>query len=283
MKAVIPAAGLGSRFLPATKAQPKEMLLVCARPAIQYVVEEALAGSADEVVIVNSRDKKSIEEHFSPAPELEAELRSRGKDAYADLVAHAGSLPVSYVYQDEALGLGHAVRCAASKTGSDAFYVLLGDVLVPQNDILPRMLEVHEAHRGASVIAVFPVPDDQVNRFGVIDGTQVDTDTWKIKRLVEKPPLEEAPSNLAIFGRYLLSPKVMELLGQAKPGVGGEIQLTDSLDEVLKTEEMYAVVIDPASGFDTGTIETWLDANVALALRDPILGPKVRTLLEERL
>ena len=147
MKALIPAAGLGTRFLPATKAQPKEMLLVVDRPAIQYVVEEGLASAADEVVIINSREKKAIEEHFSPNPQLVATLRARGKDKYADLVEQVGSYNVSYVYQDEALGLGHAVRCAAEKTGDEPFYVLLGDVLVPDNTMLPRMQEVSRRAR----------------------------------------------------------------------------------------------------------------------------------------
>ena len=266
MKALIPAAGLGTRFLPATKAQPKEMLLVVDRPAIQYVVEEGLASSADEVVIINSPDKKVIEEHFSPNPELVELLRARGKDAFADAVEHAGNLNVSYVYQEEALGLGHAVYCAHEKTGDEPFYVLLGDVLVPNNQMLPRMQEVSDAHGGASVIAVMPVPDDQVHRFGVIAGAPVEgeADVWKVDSLVEKPALEDAPSNLAVFGRYLLSARVMELLADVKPGVGGEIQLTDALDAVLREEEMYALVIDPTDGFDTGTVESWLQTNVAL-------------------
>ena len=261
MKALIPAAGLGSRFLPATKAQPKEMLLVVDRPVIQYVVEEGLASAADEVVIINSRDKKSIEEHFTPNPELEAELRSRGKDKYADRVAHAGNLNVSYVYQDEPLGLGHAVHCAAEKTGNEPFFVLLGDVIVPDNQMLIKMKEVSDAHNGASVIAVLPVPDDQVDRFGVIAGEKLSDDVWKVNSLVEKPALEDAPSNLAVFGRYLLTPRVMELLADAKPGAGNEIQLTDALDALLQEEEMYALVIDPDDGFDTGTVESWLDTN----------------------
>lgn len=219
MKALIPAAGLGTRFLPATKAQPKEMLLVVDRPAIQYVVEEGLASGADEVVIVNSREKKAIEDHFTPNPELVALLRERGKDAYADAVEYVGNLPVSYVYQEEALGLGHAVRCAAAKTGDEAFYVLLGDVLVPGNEMLPAMKAVSDAHGGASVIAVMPVPDDQVSRFGVIAGAPVAEDVWKVDSLVEKPALEDAPSNLAVFGRYLLSPRVMELLADVEPGM----------------------------------------------------------------
>lgn len=260
MKALIPAAGLGSRFLPATKAQPKEMLLVVDRPVIQYVVEEGLAA-ADEVVIINSRDKKSIEEHFTPNPALEAELRSCGKDKYADKVAHAGNLNVSYVYQDEPLGLGHAVHCAAEATGNEPFFVLLGDVIVPDNQMLIKMKEVSDAHNGASVIAVLPVAEDQVDRFGVIDGVEVSEGVWKVNSLVEKPAVEDAPSNLAVFGRYLLTPRVMELLADAKPGAGNEIQLTDALDALLKEEEMYALVIDPEDGYDTGTIESWLDTN----------------------
>lgn len=264
MKALIPAAGLGTRFLPATKSQPKEMLLVVDRPAIQYVVEEGLASAADEVVIINNRNKKVIEDHFSPDPELVAYLREHGKDDYADEVERVGSMKVSYVYQDEARGLGHAVRCCAEKTDGEAFYVLLGDVLVPNNAMLPRMKEISDAHNGASVIAVMPVPHEDVKRFGVIAGKAVSDEVWKIDSLVEKPAPEDAPSDLAVFGRYLLSPRVMELLADVKPGVGGEIQLTDALDAVLAEEEMYALIIDPADGFDTGTIETWLATNNTL-------------------
>ena len=267
MKALIPAAGLGTRFLPGTKSQPKEMLLVVDRPAIQYVVEEGLASAADEVVIINSRTKRAIEEHFSPDPELVALLRTRGKDAYADEVERVGNMNVSYVYQDEALGLGHAVLCAAEKVGNEPFYVLLGDVLVPDNNMLPRMQEVSDAYGGASVIAVMPVPHEDVKRFGVIAGAPVADDVWKIDSLVEKPDPADAPSDLVIFGRYLLSPRVMELLKDVKPGAGGEIQLTDALDAVLREEEMYALVIDPADGFDTGTVETWLQTNNILFQR----------------
>ncbi len=267
MKALIPAAGMGTRFLPATKAQPKEMLLVVDRPAIQYVVEEGLASSADEVVIINSREKKAIEDHFSPAPELVATLRERGKDAYADAVEYVGNLNVSYVYQDEPLGLGHAVYCAHEKTGDEPFFVLLGDVLVPDNKMLPRMKEISDERGGASVIAVLPVPEEEVSRFGVIAGAEVSLGVWKIDSLVEKPAREDAPSNLAVFGRYLLSPRVMELLADVEPGAGGEIQLTDALDAVLKEEEMYALVIDPTDGFDTGTVESWLETNNILFKR----------------
>ncbi len=265
MKAIIPAAGLGTRFLPATKSVPKEMLLVFDRPAIQYVVEEGLASGADEVVIINSPTKTAIEDHFSPDPELVSLLRSRGKDAYADTVEYVGNLPVEFVYQEEALGLGHAVLCAAEKTADEPFYVLLGDVLVPDNKMLPAMQAVSDAHGGASVIAVMPVADEEVSRFGIIAGEEVEPGVWKIDKLIEKPALEDAPTNLASFGRYLLSPKVMEILKDVKPGVGGEIQLTDALDALLQEEELYALVIDPNDGFDTGTVESWLDTNIKLA------------------
>ena len=267
MKALIPAAGMGTRFLPATKAQPKEMLLVVDKPAIQYVVEEGLASAADEVIIINSRDKQAIEQHFSPAPELVATLRKRGKDSYADAVEYVGNLNVSYVYQDEPLGLGHAVYCAHEQTGDEPFFVLLGDVLVPDNQMLPRMKEISDEHNGASVIAVLPVSEEEVSRFGVIAGSALSDKVWKVDSLVEKPDQEDAPSNLAVFGRYLLSPRVMHLLAEVKPGAGNEIQLTDALDAVLQEEEMYALVIDPSQGFDTGTIESWLETNNTLYAR----------------
>ncbi len=265
MKAIIPAAGLGTRFLPATKAIPKEMLPIADKPVIQYVVEEGLASNADEVVIVNSRTKQAIEDHFTPDPDLVAHLRGKGKGVLADAVEHAGSLNVGFVYQDEALGLGHAILCASQKVEGEGFYVLLGDVIVPECNMLPAMQAVSDAHGGASVIAVMPVPDEEVNRFGIISGTEVEDGVWKVDGLVEKPALADAPTNLAVFGRYLLTPRVMELLEDVKPGVGGEIQLTDALDALLLEEEMYALVIDPADGLDSGTIPNWLAANEALA------------------
>jgi UTP--glucose-1-phosphate uridylyltransferase len=298
MKAIIPAAGLGTRFLPATKAQPKEMLPVLAKPAIQYVVEEALAAEASEVVIVSNSQKQSIEAHFSPDEELAAHLESAGKQGYADEVRRVGALPVSFVEQAEARGLGHAIYCASAKVlgaadeaagevvdgaidGSDPaecgepFYVLLGDVLVPDNALLPRMLSVSREHGGASVIAVFRVPREQVSRFGVIAGGPVGDsaqDVWRVTGMVEKPSVEEAPSELAIFGRYLLTARVMRLLSHTAPGAGGEIQLTDALVELLEHEEVYALVIDPDEGFDVGTVETWLSTNLRLAQRDPALA-----------
>lgn len=277
MKAVIPAAGLGSRFLPVTKAQPKEMLPVVDKPAIQYIVEEALVAGADEVIIVNSREKAAIEEHFAPNEKLAERLRSVGKDAYAEAVEHAGALPVSYVYQDEPLGLGHGVLQAAPKTGDDLFMVMLGDVLVPDNGMCQAMATLSAAHGNASVIAVMPVPDEQVSRFGIVGCIEEPDGALRIRTMVEKPALEDAPSHLAIFGRYLLTPKVMKLLETTEPGAGGEIQLTDALVELLQTENIYAYVIDPEEGFDTGTVASWIEANVALAMRDEKLAAHLRS------
>lgn len=298
MKAIIPAAGQGTRFLPASKAVPKEMLPVLDRPAIQYIVEEALAAAVDEVVIVCNDDKPEIAAHFSPDPELARRLESRGKTALAQSVRHAGGLPVSYAEQPEPLGLGDAVHRAASLVGDDpeGFFVLLGDVLVPENKLLKRMREVSRAHGNASVIAVIRVADEEVSRFGVIDGEPVgqgrgggghgsgdavcgeegSVAVWRVNALVEKPPFEEAPSNLAIFGRYLLTPAVMDILAHTAPGAGGEIQLTDALAELIQAEEIYAIEVGADEGFDCGTVADWLSTNMILAARDAELSKVVR-------
>jgi UTP--glucose-1-phosphate uridylyltransferase len=298
MKALIPAAGLGTRFLPATKAQPKEMLPVLGKPTIQYVVEEALAAQADEVIIISNAHKHSIVAHFSPDEALVSHLEASGKDEYARAVRHAGSLPVSFVEQEVPLGLGHAIHCARDRVlapardattaesavpapaeagaGAEPFYVLLGDVLVPDNALLPRMLTLSQAHDNASVLAVVRVERDQVSRFGIIAGESVreptGDDVWRVTAMVEKPPRDEAPSELAIFGRYLLSPRVMQLLSHTATGAGGEIQLTDALIALLSHEEVYALLVDPDEGFDVGTIDDWLATNLALARRDSTLA-----------
>jgi UTP--glucose-1-phosphate uridylyltransferase len=283
MKAVIPAAGLGTRFLPATKATPKELLPVLDKPVIQYVVEEALEPKGvDEVVIVNSHEKPQIESYFTVDGGFEQTLRERGKDVEADKVHAAGALPVSFVYQNEPKGLGHAVLCAAEKIGREPFFVLLGDYFVPDHKMCVRMAEVSAAHKNSSVIAVAPVPADQVSRYGIIGGKRIGSlagchpaddekpgAVWKVDRLVEKPSEKEAPSHLFIVGRYLLSPKVMELLKTQGPGAGGEIQLTDALERLLKEEEMYAVVVDPNEGCDTGTPAAWAATNARVALTRP--------------
>lgn len=276
MKAIIPAAGLGTRFLPATKSQPKEMLPVVDTPVIQYVVEEAVSAGSAELLIVTGRGKRAIEDHFDHSIELEELLRANGKTERLQRVQEASDLAeVFYVRQKQPRGLGHAVLCGEPFTSNEPFFVLLGDVLVPSHCILPRLAEVHE-RTGASVIAVIPVPDEFVSRYGVIGGVETEPGVWRVDRLVEKPPVEETPSNLAIFGRYLLTPRVMELLPAVAPGSGGEIQLTDALVELLSHEDIYAVVVDPSEGYDTGNVLSWLEANVALALASPEYGPALR-------
>ena len=295
MKAVIPAAGLGTRFLPATKCSPKELLPVLDKPVIQYVVEEALEpAGVDGVVIVNSREKPQIEAYFSVDEGYEEMLRSRGKGTIADRVHEAGSLPVSFVYQDDPKGLGHAVLCAKDEMDGDPFLILLGDYFVPERQMCVRMAEVSAQHGGASVIAVAPVPADQVSRYGIIAGECVGsyadsgaTDeeegaVWKVTGLVEKPAPEDAPSHLFIVGRYLLSPRVMDLLATQGPGAGGEIQLTDAMERLLAEEEMYALVVDPSEGCDTGTPAAWAATNARMALADPAFAPAFREEFGER-
>lgn len=283
MKAIIPAAGLGTRFLPVTKSQPKEMLPVVDKPVIQYVVEEAVDAGADDILMITGRGKRAIEDHFDRSIELEELLESTGNTARLRQVRAISDLAeVFYVRQKKPRGLGHAVLCGAPFTDDEAFYVLLGDMLVPHKSVLPRLREVHE-RTGASVIAVMPVPEDMVSRYGVIEGHETADGAWKVTGLVEKPPANEAPSNLAIFGRYLLTPKVMELLPDVRPGRGDEIQLTDALVELLETEELYAVVVDPTEGYDTGNVLSWLEANVALALESPEYGSDLRAGLERLL
>jgi UTP--glucose-1-phosphate uridylyltransferase len=276
MKAIIPAAGLGTRFLPATKSQPKEMLPVVDKPVIQYVVEEAVAGGVTDILIVTGRGKRAIEDHFDRSVELEVELEAKGKTKELCTVRDISQLAeVFYVRQKEPKGLGHAVMCGAPLTDDEPFYVMLGDVLVPDGTILPRLREVYEA-TGASVIAVVPVPESEVRRYGVIAGQDDGNGVWKVSGLVEKPAAEEAPSNLAIFGRYLLTPAVMKILAETPPGKGGEIQLTDALVTLLEREELYAVVIDPSDGLDTGTVLSWLEANIQLTLAHPKYGPALK-------
>jgi len=280
VKAIIPAAGLGTRFLPVTKSQPKEMLPVVDKPVIQYVVEEAVSAGADDVLIVTGRGKRAIEDHFDRSIELEELLEQTSNvQRLREVRAISELAEVFYVRQKRPKGLGHAVMCGAPFTNDEPFYVLLGDVLVPDNGVLPRLREVHE-RTGASVIGVIPVPEEFVSRYGVIGGQEVEDGVWKVSQLVEKPAVNDAPSNLAIFGRYLLTPKVMELLPHVMPGRGDEIQLTDALCELLKSEEIYAVVVEPDEGFDTGNVLSWLEANVLLGLESKEYGAALRGSLE---
>lgn len=280
MKAIIPAAGMGTRFLPLTKSQPKEMLPVVDKPVIQYVVEEAVCGGASDILIITGRGKRALEDHFDRSLELESLLEETGKTKELSAVLAISELAeVFYVRQKQPRGLGHAVLCGAPFTDDEPFYVMLGDELVPAGGLLPRMRAVHD-RTGASVIAVVPAPEDQVYRYGVIAGEPVDDGVWKVSGLVEKPAPGEQPSNLRIFGRYLLTPAVMEILASTPPGKGGEIQLTDALVKLLEREEIYAVVMDPDDGRDTGNVLAWLEANVALALGREDYGERLRASLK---
>lgn len=284
MKAVIPAAGQGTRFLPASKSVPKELMPIYNKPVLQYVVEEALAPrGVDEVIVVNSHEKSQIEAYFKPDPAYVSELRAKHKDALADLVEEAGNLPVSFCYQDQPLGLGHAVLQAKPFIDEDPFFVLLGDYFVPQKDMCKQMQAVSEIHNGASVIAVAPCPPEDVSRYGIVGGDMVGSlsgadaspntpgAVLKVSSLVEKPSLNEAPSNLFIVGRYLLDPYILELLETQQVGAGGEIQLTDAMVRLLETHEMYAVVVTPSNGCDAGTPETLAASSVRMVLEHPEL------------
>ncbi|MDJ1371471.1 UTP--glucose-1-phosphate uridylyltransferase GalU [Gulosibacter molinativorax] len=289
-KAVIPAAGLGTRFLPATKAMPKEMLPVVDRPAIQYVVEEAVQANLRDVLMVTGRNKTPLENHFDRVPSLETALKQRGDDARLQAVRRTSDLAdVHYLRQGDPLGLGHAVLRAKQHVGDNSFAVLLGDDIIDdEGELLREMLAIH-AQTGASVIAVQEVPEEQVSSYGVVDPSKVDGELEKfgdseerpalwVDALVEKPAFEQAPSNLAIIGRYVLRPEVFEVLERTAPGRGGEIQLTDALQELAaRREELGGVIAVVFRGrrYDTGNKLDYLKANVELGVAHPEIGEQV--------
>jgi len=276
-KAVVPAAGLGTRFLPATKAIPKEMLPVVDRPAIQYVVEEAVAAGLSDVLVVTGRNKTAIEDHFDRAWELEAALEAKGDvERLRRVRASAVLAQVHYVRQGDPLGLGHAVLCSAEHVGDEPFAVLLGDDLIDARDpLLPTMLDVRERH-GGSVVALLEVPRESISLYGcaAVEPTDVDG-VVRVTDLVEKPSAEDAPSNLAIIGRYVLEPGVFDVLRATKPGRGDEIQLTDALCELAGGGGGGPVhgVVFRGRRYDTGDRLDYLKAVVQLAAERPDLGP----------
>lgn len=289
-KAVIPAAGLGTRFLPATKAMPKEMLPVVDEPAIQYVVAEASEAGLDDILMITGQNKRAMEDHFDRAPLLEATLRDKGDIQKLEAVQAASSLgDLHYVRQGQALGLGHAVLCGKQHVGNEPFAVLLGDDLIDARDeLLATMLETQQ-RLGGSVIAVMEVPQDSVSAYGVVDAGGKDKESGvevvPVHRLVEKPPAEEAPSNLAIIGRYVLHPAIFEELEQTPPGKGGEIQLTDALQAMAAkpAEEGGGVhaVIFRGRRYDTGDKLSYIKAVVTLAVDRDDLGPELRSWLKD--
>ncbi len=280
-KAVFPVAGLGTRFLPATKAQPKEMLPVVDKPLIQYAVEEAYAAGIRQMIFINGRNKRAIPDHFDTAYELESELESKGKD---DLLALARSIVPDdmeciYIRQPKALGLGHAVYCAHSVVGNDPFAVLLADdLMVGKPPVLKQMVDQF-AEWQATILAVQEVPEEHTRRYGIVAGKPVNDRLLELSHMVEKPAPEDAPSRLGVAGRYILTPGVFREIASLPRGVGGEIQLTDGIAALMRREKVFAYRYD-GKRYDCGSKEGFLEANVELALDHPQLGADFRTYLK---
>jgi len=266
-KAIIPAAGLGTRFLPATKAQPKEMLPIVDKPTIQYIVEEAVDSGIEDIIIVTGRSKRAIEDHFDKSIELEEELKKKGNQDLLSLVQDITNLvDIHYIRQKEPRGLGHAIYCAKSFIGNEPFAVLLGDDIVDAEvPCLKQLIKVYNEYK-TTVLGVQSVPDEDVSKYGIVSCKQVDDKVYKVKDLVEKPEKDKAPSNIAILGRYIITPKVFEHLENTTPGKGGEIQLTDALKGVMSCEAMYAYEF-AGKRYDVGNKLGFLEANIEFALK----------------
>ncbi|MFC3799923.1 UTP--glucose-1-phosphate uridylyltransferase GalU [Cohnella sp. GCM10012308] len=285
-KAIIPAAGLGTRFLPATKAMPKEMLPIIDKPGIQYIVEEAVASGIEDIIIVTGKGKRAIEDHFDSYYELEENLRQKGKLELLSEVQHASDLiDIHYIRQKEAKGLGHAIWCARNFIGDEPFAVLLGDDIVrSETPCLKQMMDVYDKVQ-SSVLAVKRVPDDEISRYGVVDpaeGADLSQDIVPVRGVVEKPAIDRAPSNIAIMGRYILTPAIFGLLETQDTGAGGEIQLTDAIFRLLQQEEVYAYAFE-GDRYDTGEKLGYLKTIVDFALQRPDLGDAFKAYLESKL
>jgi len=265
MKAVIPAAGLGTRFLPATKAQPKEMLPVFDKPTIQYVIEEAVASGIDDILIVTGKGKRSIEDHFDRSFELEYNLRENKKTDYLEEVKKISDLAnIYYVRQKKQKGLGDAVYCAKKHVGDEPFAVMLGDTITKANvPCIKQLINVYNKY-DASAIAVETVPREKVERYGIIKGNEIEQELYKIEKLVEKPPVNKAPSNLAIMGRYFLEAEIFDYISETEPGFGGEIQLTDAM---AKLKNIYGQVFQGKT-YDIGNRIEWLKTSIEFAIDD---------------
>lgn len=280
-KAIIPAAGLGTRFLPATKAMPKEMLPIVDKPTIQYIVEEAVASGIEDIIIVTGKGKRAIEDHFDSIFELEYMLRERDKLALLEEVQKPSELAdIHYIRQREPRGLGHAIWCARKFIGNEPFAVLLGDDIVEANTpCLRQMLDVYNAHE-APIVGVQPVAWEDVSRYGVVAGDQINERLLRAKQLVEKPAREQAPSNWAIMGRYILSPRIFELLEQQKEGVNGEIQLTDAIAKLSQEEEVLAYHFE-GERHDVGEKLGFIKTTLHYALQRPNLREELLKYLED--
>ena len=278
MKGVIPAAGLGTRFLPATKAQPKEMLPVFNKPTIQYVVEEAVSSGIDDILIVTGKGKRSIEDHFDKSFELEYFLRNCGKmENLHEIEAISEMADIYYVRQKKQRGLGDAISCAKKHVDGDAFAVLLGDTIAKSNvPCTQQLIDIYNKYE-SSTIAIEKVSDEKVERYGIIKGNKVSNTIYEIEDLVEKPKLHDAPSNLAITGRYILTPEIFDHIDNLIPGVGGEIQLTDAMKSL---EKIYGHVFD-GKIYDIGNTVEWLKSSIEIALEDPEVGEDLRSYMAE--
>lgn len=266
-KAIIPAAGLGTRFLPATKAQPKEMLPIVDKPTLQYIIEEAVASGIDEILIITGRNKKSIEDHFDKSVELELELESKGKQDLLEMVQNISNMVnIHYIRQKEPKGLGHAIYCAKSFIGNEPFAVLLGDDIVHSDKPALQQLIDTYAYYNSSVLGVQEVNQKDVHKYGIVDGQQLDTAIHRVNQLVEKPDTEDAPSNIAILGRYIITPAIFNILENTAPGANGEIQLTDALNQLSRSEAVYAYEFE-GRRYDVGDKLGFLEATVEYALR----------------
>jgi UTP--glucose-1-phosphate uridylyltransferase len=281
MKAVIPAAGLGTRFLPATKAQPKEMLPIVDKPVIQFVVEEAINSGIEDVLIITGRGKRAIEDHFDKSFELEHMLEEQKKFKLLKKIKEISDLAdIHYVRQKERLGLGHAILCAKDHVGKEPFAVLLGDTIVESKiPCTKQLMNFYEKYKG-SIIAVEEVPKERIPSYGVIDGEKIDDDVYLVKDLVEKPKAEEAPSNLGIIGRYILTSEIFDILGKIKPGVGNEIQLTDALRSLRKFQKVYACKFS-GRRYDIGNKFDYLKASIEYGLESDELGRELRNYLKK--
>ena len=281
-KAIIPAAGLGTRFLPATKACPKEMLPIVDKPTIQYIIEEALGSGITDVLIITGRTKRAIEDHFDRSPELEENLAEHCKEELLKMVQGIGKINIHYIRQKESKGLGHAVLCAKHFVGYEPFAVLLGDDVVHNDEYpcLKQLIDVYNA-TGGSVLGCQTVPQDKVSSYGIVDSVPTDNERiFKVKDMVEKPAVEEAPSRLAILGRYVITPDIFRILDHTKPGKGGEIQLTDALRVLALQKDVYAYDFI-GKRYDVGDKQGYLEAQVEYALRREDLADKFRTYLRQ--
>ncbi|GEP19071.1 UTP--glucose-1-phosphate uridylyltransferase GalU [Pediococcus argentinicus] len=280
-KAIIPAAGLGTRFLPATKASPKEMLPIVDKPTIQYIVEEAKKSGIEDILVVTGKGKRAIEDHFDSVPELEENLKAKGKSEMLKLVDQTTNINLYFIRQSHPRGLGDAVLTAKAFVGDEPFVVMLGDDLMEDKVPLTKQLVQSFEETGASTLAVMPVPHEEVSKYGVIDPQEKVSDTlYNVANFVEKPDADKAPSDLAIIGRYVLTPEIFDVLEHQKPGEGNEIQLTDAIDTLNKKQRVFAHVFT-GDRYDVGNKFGFLKTNVEFGLKHPEVKDELRQYIKD--